>query len=48
LKSVVDTHQTTKDYKIVRYYMIKDDVKAKYEIENDVLKVNDEVEIQDE
>jgi hypothetical protein len=34
LKSVGDVHQTTKDYKTVRYYMIKDDVKAKYEIEN--------------
>jgi hypothetical protein len=48
LKNVVDVHQTTKDYKTVRYYMIKDDVKAKYEIENDVLELNDEVEIQDE
>jgi hypothetical protein len=35
MKSVVDVHNTTKDYKTIRYYMIKDDVKAKYEIENE-------------
>jgi hypothetical protein len=33
LKSVVDVHKTTKDDKKVRYYQIKDDVKAIYEIE---------------
>jgi hypothetical protein len=42
LKSVVDVHQTTKDYKTVRYYKIKDDVKAKYEIENEMLELDDE------
>jgi hypothetical protein len=42
LKSVVDVHKTSKDYKTVRYYMIKEDVKAKYEIENEVLELDDE------
>jgi hypothetical protein len=42
LKSVVDVHQTTKDYKTVRYYLIKEDIKAKYEIENYVLELDDE------
>ena len=37
LKRIVDVHKTTKDYKTVRYYKIKDDVKAKYEIENNEL-----------
>jgi hypothetical protein len=37
LKSVVDVHKTRKDHKTIRYYMIKDDVKAKYDIENNVL-----------
>jgi hypothetical protein len=32
LKDVGDFHQTTKDYKTVRYYQIKDDVKARYEL----------------
>jgi hypothetical protein len=42
LKSVVDVHKTSKYYKTVRYYMIKDDVKAKYDIENDMLELNDD------
>jgi hypothetical protein len=42
LKSVVDVHKTTKEYKTVRYYQIKDDVKAIYEIENEEL--DDEIE----
>jgi hypothetical protein len=42
LKNVVDCFQTTKDYKTVRYYQIKEDVKSRYEIENDVL--DDEIE----
>jgi hypothetical protein len=37
LKSVVDTHQTTKDYKTVRFYLIKYDAKARYESEYNVL-----------
>jgi hypothetical protein len=44
LKSVVDCFQTTKDYKTVRYYQIKDDVKAKYEmneIKNAMLELNE-------
>jgi hypothetical protein len=45
LTSVVDVHKTSKDYKTVRYYQIKDDVKAIYESEE--LELN-EVEIQDE
>jgi hypothetical protein len=36
LKNVVNCYQTTKDSKTVRYYLIKDDVKAGYEIENEV------------
>jgi hypothetical protein len=32
LKNVVDVHKTTKDYKTIRYYMKKDDVKAKYDM----------------
>jgi hypothetical protein len=33
LKSVVDVHKTSKYYKTVRYYQIKNDVKSRYEIE---------------
>jgi hypothetical protein len=47
LKSVVDVHKTTKDYKTVRYNQIKDDVKPIYETEELEL-TDDEVEIQDE
>ena len=36
LKSVVDIHKTSKDYKTVRYQKIKDDVKVKYDIENEI------------
>jgi hypothetical protein len=43
LKSVVDVHKTTKDYKTLRYNKIKDDVKAKYGIENDMLKLDDDI-----
>jgi hypothetical protein len=45
LNDVFDVHKTTKDYKTIRNYMIKDDVKAKYDIEELEL---DEDEIQDE
>jgi hypothetical protein len=34
LKSVVYSYQTTKDGKTVRYYLIKDEVKARYKSEN--------------
>jgi hypothetical protein len=44
LKSVVDVHQTTKDKKTVRYYLINDDVKARYEVEKEVLEFNDEIQ----
>jgi hypothetical protein len=47
LKSVVDSHKTTKDYKTIRYSKIKDDFKAKYDIEELELNENDD-EIQDE
>jgi hypothetical protein len=40
----VDCFKTTKDYKTVRYYQIKEDVKSRYEIENDVLELDDEIE----
>jgi hypothetical protein len=33
LKSVVDVHKTSKDYKTARYYQIKDNVKVTYESE---------------
>jgi hypothetical protein len=36
LKDIVDVHKTTKDYKTVRYYKIKDDVKVKYDIEDKI------------
>jgi hypothetical protein len=42
LKNVVDVYKTTKDHKTIRNYMIKDDVKAKYDIENDMLELNDD------
>jgi hypothetical protein len=45
MKSVVDVHKTTKDYKTIRSDQIKDDVKTKYHIEELEL---DEDEIQDE
>jgi CRISPR/Cas system type I-B associated protein Csh2 (Cas7 group RAMP superfamily) len=41
LKNVVICFKTTKDYKTVRYYQIKEDVKSRYEIENDMLELND-------
>jgi hypothetical protein len=34
LKSKVDVHKTSKDNKTVRYYLIKDDAKVRYEIED--------------
>ena len=40
LKDVVDVHKTTKDYKTVRYYKIKDDVKARYDIEELVMEID--------
>jgi hypothetical protein len=33
LKNVVDVHKTTQNNKTLGYYQIKEDVKAKYEIE---------------
>jgi hypothetical protein len=42
LKSLVDVHKTTKDYKTIRYYKVKDNVKAKYDIENDMLELDDD------
>jgi hypothetical protein len=47
LKSVVNFHKTSKYYKTVRYYRIKDEVKARYDIEELELNENDD-EIQDE
>jgi phage gp16-like protein len=44
LKDVVDVYKTTKDYKTVRYYQIKNEVKTKYEIEDDVLELDDEIQ----
>jgi hypothetical protein len=46
LKDVVDVHKTTKNYKTIRYYMIKDEVKAKYDIED--YELNDDIDDQDE
>jgi hypothetical protein len=45
LKSVVDVHKTTQNNKTVKYYKIKDEVKARYEIEEYEL---NEDEIRDE
>jgi hypothetical protein len=45
LKDVVDVHKTTKDYKTVRYYKIKDELHATYEIEESVVEL-DSVEIE--
>jgi hypothetical protein len=43
LTDIVNSYKTTKDYKTVRYYKIKDDVKAKYDIENDMLELDNEI-----
>jgi hypothetical protein len=41
LKSLVDIHKTSQNNKTARYYLIKKDVKERYEIEESEL--NDEV-----
>jgi hypothetical protein len=43
MKSVVDIHKTSKDYKTVRYYKIKEEVKTRYENEDMELD-SDEIE----
>jgi hypothetical protein len=49
LKSVVEIHKTSQNNKTIRYYKIKDEVKARYEIEDKEYELNDdEVEIRDE
>jgi hypothetical protein len=40
LKDVVDVHKTTKDYRTVRYSKIKDEVKAKYDIEELAMEID--------
>jgi hypothetical protein len=41
LKNVVDIHKTTKNNETVRYYKIKDDVKARYDIEDKMEELDD-------
>jgi hypothetical protein len=40
LKDVVDVYKTTKDYRTVRYYKIKEEVKAKYYIEELAMEID--------
>jgi hypothetical protein len=40
LKDVVDVYKTTKDYRTVRYYKIKDEIKAKYDIEELAMEID--------
>jgi hypothetical protein len=39
MKRVVDIHKTIKDYKTIKYYLIKNDVKVRYEIEDGELEL---------
>jgi hypothetical protein len=41
LKSVVDIHKISQNNKMIRYYQIKDDVQAKYDIENESIELDD-------
>jgi hypothetical protein len=39
LKSVVDIHKTTQNNKTVRYYMTKNDVKTRYNIDEEMIDI---------
>jgi hypothetical protein len=42
LKSVVDIHKTSQNDKTIRYYKIKDDIKARYDFEDKESELNDD------
>jgi hypothetical protein len=41
LKRVVEIYKTSQNNKTVRYYKIKDDIKARYDIEDKELELNE-------